>query len=60
MSGFSNGVDIQAINISQSNRQMYFKVILTPQKQSFKVEFKSEQRAVNATEYIFYASIICT
>jgi UDP-N-acetylmuramate-alanine ligase len=37
--GFSNGADIQAINISQSNRQMYFEVILTPQKQSFKVEF---------------------
>ena len=37
--GFSDGVDIQAINISQSNRQMYFEVILTPQKQSFKVEF---------------------
>ncbi len=39
--GFSDGVDVQAINISQSNRKMYFEVILTPQKQSFKVEFNS-------------------
>ncbi|MDC9714953.1 MAG: UDP-N-acetylmuramate--L-alanine ligase [Gammaproteobacteria bacterium] len=36
--GFSDGMDIQAINISQTDRRMYFEVICTPKKQSFKVE----------------------
>ncbi|SMN15289.1 UDP-N-acetylmuramate--alanine ligase [uncultured Candidatus Thioglobus sp.] len=36
--GFSNGMDIQAINISQCDRRMRFEVICTPKKQSFKVE----------------------
>ncbi|AYQ56315.1 UDP-N-acetylmuramate--alanine ligase [Bathymodiolus thermophilus thioautotrophic gill symbiont] len=36
--GFSNGVDVQANNISQTDRKMCFEVIHTPKKQSFKIE----------------------
>lgn len=36
--GFSDGVDIQAVNITQFNKQMHFEVIFAPKNESFKVE----------------------
>jgi UDP-N-acetylmuramate--alanine ligase len=36
--GFSDDANIQAVNISQTDRRMHFEVICKPKKQSFKVE----------------------